>query len=133
MEREPEVQQECVLKREGLDLTPMQTAFVYNYVANGGVGRTAARDAGYAPSGADGCASRMLRNPMISKAIFTVSAQTLGNFVPRAMSRVMKLSCDAKSEYVQLEACRDVLDRAGFSAPKRVDVSGTVSVTVDLT
>ena len=31
----------------------------------------------------------------------------------------MELSAGAKSEYVQLEASKDILDRAGFRAPDK--------------
>lgn len=126
------VQDKDVLDAEGLSLTDMQRAFVYQYVLNGGKGGRAARAAGYADSGADQVASRMLRSPTVNRAIFIVSASHLGAFVPRALKRVAQLSLRAKSEYVQLEASRDLLDRAGFTAPKRVDVSGSVSVVIDL-
>lgn len=132
MSQELDVPDKCLLEQEGFDLTDMQRQFVYNYVANGGHGGAAATDAGYAPSGSAAYASRMLRNPLINKAIFTVSVSRLGQFVPSALGKVMKLSSSAKSEYVQLEASKDLLDRAGFTAPKRVDVSGSVSVVVDL-
>ena len=52
-----------------------------------------------------------------------------------AASRVMKLATGAKSEYVQLEASRDLLDRAGIRAPERIqhDVQGEIKINIDLT
>lgn len=113
-------------------LTAMQQAFVCNYVENGGKGGDAAIAAGYAPSGAAPYASRMLSNPLIIKAIYGETVQRLGAYVPAALDRVAKLAASARSEYVQLEASKDLLDRAGLSAPKRVDVSGQFSVSIDL-
>ena len=52
-----------------------------------------------------------------------------------ASRRVLDLAQSAKSEYVQLEASKDILDRAGY---KPVDkamhlVQGNISVSIDLT
>ena len=46
----------------------------------------------------------------------------------------MSLSGDAKSEYVQLEASKDILDRAGFKAPdKHMHIhAGDIRVNIDL-
>ena len=47
---------------------------------------------------------------------------------------MLQLSSSAKSEYVQLEASKDILDRAGY---KPIDksmhlVSGGINVSIDL-
>ena len=52
-----------------------------------------------------------------------------------ASRKVLDLASSAKSEYVQLEASKDILDRAGY---KPVDkamhlVQGNISVSIDLT
>ncbi len=127
-----EVIERDVLEAEGLRLTTLQHAFVYEYVKNGGKGGKAARAAGYEASGADSYASRLLRLPSVNRAIYVVSACHLGATIPAALRKVAKLSVSAKSEYVQLEASKDLLDRAGFTAPKKIDVSGAVSVVIDL-
>ena len=46
----------------------------------------------------------------------------------------MKLATGARSEYVQLEASKDILDRAGFKPIDRsqVPVSYTIRVSIDL-
>jgi hypothetical protein len=45
------------------------------------------------------------------------------------------LASGAKSEYVQLEAAKDILDRAGFKPIDRsqVQVAGDIRVSIDLT
>ena len=52
----------------------------------------------------------------------------------KALGRVIQLSDNAKSEYVQLEASKDILDRAGFKAPdKHMHLhAGDIKVNIDL-
>jgi hypothetical protein len=51
-----------------------------------------------------------------------------------AVAKVLKLASGAKSEYVQLEASKDILDRAGFKPIDRsqVQVAGDIKVAIDL-
>jgi len=51
-----------------------------------------------------------------------------------AAAKVLKLASGAKSEYVQLEASKDILDRAGFKPIDRsqVQVAGDIRVSIDL-
>ena len=60
---------------------------------------------------------------------------TLGLNATIATSKLLQLARGAKSEYVQLEASKDILDRAGFKAPERHMHlhAGNISVQIDLT
>jgi hypothetical protein len=51
-----------------------------------------------------------------------------------AVHKVASLAQKAKSEYVQLEASKDILDRAGFKPIDRaqVQVAGDIRVQIDL-
>jgi hypothetical protein len=51
-----------------------------------------------------------------------------------AVNTVRRLSQGAKSEYVQLEASKDLLDRAGYKPIDRsqVQVAGDIKVSIDL-
>ena len=51
-----------------------------------------------------------------------------------AASKVMNLAQGARSEHVQLEAAKDILDRAGFKPIDRaqVQVAGDIKVSIDL-
>tara|TARA_R110001592_G_scaffold73980_1_gene225169 strand:- start:407 stop:610 length:204 start_codon:yes stop_codon:yes gene_type:complete len=62
-------------------------------------------------------------------------ANTVGLGAVSASRKLVELSSDAKSEYVQLEASRDLLDRAGIRAPERIqhDVTGDIKINIDLT
>jgi phage terminase small subunit len=122
----PETQEE----RRFPNLTAMQEAFATNYVANGGNGKRAAIAAGYAKGSAHVEASKMLRKPPIVGAIGELSMMQLASHAPGAIARIARLSDKAKSEYVQLEASKDVLTRLGLTAPTRVHHSGNVSISI---
>lgn len=115
------------------DLTHKQIGFVTYYVANGGQGTQAAKDAGYAPASAHVEAHRLLGMSKIIKAIHDLTVHRLGAALPKALATIERLSEKARSEYVQLEASKDLLDRAGLAAAKRVSVQGDIRVTFDFT
>jgi phage terminase small subunit len=113
-------------------LTEMQEAFVTNYVANGGNGAAAARAAGYAKSSARIEASKLLKKQHVIGAIGEESVRLLASLAPGAIARVAHLTNHAKSEYVQLEAAKDVLTRVGLAAPQRVHHSGGISFSIEV-
>ena len=112
-------------------LTSKQLGFCAAFVANGGKGTAAAKAAGYAPNSAHVEAYRQLQNPSIIKAIHELSVSALGALAPGAIKTIGKLSQIAVSEYVQLEASKDILTRLGMAAATKVRVSSDVSVTFD--
>lgn len=114
------------------DLRDKQLSFVSYYVANGGKGTAAAREAGYAQASAHVEAHRLLNMPKIIKAVAELSIIRLGAEVPASIGTIARLRDKARSEYVQLEAARDVLDRVGMAAPKKVSVGGDLRVTFDM-
>lgn len=94
----------------------------------------AAIEAGYAPNHAASMASRLLRHDKVVAYIAKAMQQTLVINGPRAIANTVLLSNDAKSEYVRLEASKDLADRAGLGATKKVDarILGDVSFHLDL-
>jgi hypothetical protein len=60
--------------------------------------------------------------------------EALGLNATVAASKLLGLARGAKSEYVQLEASKDILDRAGFKpADKQLHLhKGDISVSIDL-
>ena len=115
-------------------LTEKQNAFIDAYVANGGRGTQAAKDAGYAEKSAHVEAHRLLKNPLILQEVYRRTVMELGAAAPQALKTVRELAQNAKSDYVRLEASKDLLDRAGFKAPERIDqrLDGELRVTIDL-
>jgi len=80
-------------------------------------------------------ASRTLRLPKVQQYMQQRVAQTLGLGAVSASKRLIELSTGARSEYVQLEASRDILDRVGLRAPDKVshNIQGDIKINIDLT
>jgi phage terminase small subunit len=116
-------------------LTEKQYALVDTLVAEGCSITEAAGKAGYA-EGESGrvSASRALRQPHVQAYMMQRVGETLGVNATTAAARLVRLASGAKSEYVQLEASKDILDRAGFKAPdKHMHLhSGDIKVSIDL-
>ena len=116
-------------------LTDKQTALVDTLVTTGCTLREAAQAAGYA-DGESGrvSASRTIRLPHVQQYMMQRVTEQLGLNATVAASKVMQLASGAKSEYVQLQAAQDILDRAGFKPIDRsqVQVAGDIRVTIDL-
>jgi len=118
--------------RQFPDLTDKEEAFVHALLATGGKLKASAIKAGYSPRSAQVTASRLARKPAVLRAIQTASVQALGALAPQAIGKLAQLGMKAKSEYVQLEASKDILDRIGMVAPKQITVGGHLNVNIDL-
>jgi len=116
-------------------LTKKQTCLVDTLVATGCTLREAATEAGYA-EGESGrvTASKTIRLPHVQSYMMQRVNEQLGMNATAAAARVMNLATGARSEYVQLEASKDILDRAGFKPIDRsqVQVAGDIRVSIDL-
>ena len=80
-------------------------------------------------------ASKTLRLPHVQEYMQQVVRQSIGINATIASKRVLDLASSAKSEYVQLEASKDILDRAGYKPVEKSMslVQGNISVSIDLT
>ena len=116
-------------------LTKKQMALVDTLVATGCTLREAASEAGYA-EGESGrvSASRTIRLPHVQQYMMQRVTEQLGLNATVAASKVMQLASGAKSEYVQLQAAQDILDRAGFKPIDRsqVQMAGDIRISIDL-
>lgn len=116
-------------------VTEKQMALVDTLVAKGCTVREAAEEAGYA-KGESGrvTASKALRQPHVQQYMMERISEQLGMNATVAAAKVLKLASGAKSEYVQLEASKDILDRAGFKPIDRsqVQLAGDIKVSIDL-
>ena len=116
-------------------LTKKQSCLVDTLVATGCTLREAATEAGYA-NGESGrvTASKTIRLPHVQSYMMQRVNEQLGMNATVAAARVMNLATGARSEYVQLEASKDILDRAGFKPIDRsqVQVAGDIRVSIDL-
>ena len=120
------------------DLTDKQRQLVDTIVATGCSIKEAAEKAGYSSKGSKEAArvsaSRTLRLPKVQSYMQQRIAQTLGLGAVSASRKLIDLSSGARSEYVQLEASRDILDRVGMRAPDKVahNVTGDIKINIDL-
>ena len=116
-------------------LTPKQIKLVDTLVAQGCSITQASQIAGYA-TGDSGrvTASKALKVPHVQEYMMRCIQDSIGMNATIASSKLVKLSQGAKSEYVQLEASKDILDRAGFKAPdKHLHLhQGDIKVSIDL-
>lgn len=116
-------------------VTEKQMVLVDTLVATGCTVREAAQEAGYA-KGESGrvSASKALRQPHVQQYMMERIGEQLGMNATVAAAKVLKLASGAKSEYVQLEASKDILDRAGFKPIDRsqVQLAGDIKVSIDL-
>tara|TARA_R110000824_G_scaffold81223_1_gene204150 strand:- start:187 stop:570 length:384 start_codon:yes stop_codon:yes gene_type:complete len=94
----------------------------------------ASKLAGYKGNSSRVSASKMLRKPEVQAYMYQEIQRAFGLHSARAISKLSSLSNGAKSEYVQLEASKDILDRAGFKAPDKHQhlVAGNFSINIDL-
>lgn len=116
-------------------LTKKQMALVDTLVSEGGSVKAAAEKAGYAP-GESGrsTANKTLKLPHVQEYMQQVVNEKLGLNALMAVHSVSRLAQGAKSEYVQLQAAQDILDRAGYKPIDRsqVMVAGDIKVSIDL-
>lgn len=121
--------------KQNMKLTDKQIALVDTLVANSCTIKEASTLAGYS-EGESGrvSASRALKQPHVQAYMMQRVADTLGMHATSAVQKLVSLSDSARSEYVQLEASKDILDRAGVKAPdKHLHLhSADVKVSIDL-
>ena len=116
-------------------LTFKQRALVDALVTTGCTITEASQKAGYAKGEAGRViASRTLRIPKVQQYMMNQISSTIGMGAIQASHMLNALSGSAKSEYVRLEASKDILDRVGLRAPDKVQhsVGGELSIKIDL-
>tara|TARA_R100000664_G_scaffold11213_2_gene18282 strand:- start:1087 stop:1461 length:375 start_codon:yes stop_codon:yes gene_type:complete len=117
------------------NLTEKQVALVDTLVANACTIKEASQIAGYA-EGESGrvSASKALKQPHVQQYLLQSVANSLSMHATSAVQKIVSLSGDARSEYVQLEASKDILDRVGLKSPdKQVHLhTADVKVSIDL-
>lgn len=103
-------------------------------VARGCTITEASKVAGYKGVSSRVSASRMLHKPEVQAYMMQQVQAKIAMGSTRAINTIVSLSDGANSEYVRLEASKDILDRAGFKAPDKHQhlIDGNFSVTIDL-
>ena len=117
-------------------LTKKQKTLVDTIVALGCSIKEASSKSGYAEGEAGRVtASKTLRLPHVQEYMQQRVRESIGLNATIASRKVLDLASSAKSEYVQLEASKDILDRAGYKPVEKSMslVQGNISVSIDLT
>ena len=116
-------------------LTEKQEALVDTLVAEGCTIAKAAEEAGYS-KGESGrvTATKTMKLPHVQQYLMQRMNEEFGLSATLAAGTVRRLAMGAKSEYVKLEASKDLLDRAGYKPIDRsqVQVAGDIRVSIDL-
>ena len=116
-------------------LTKKQQALVDILLAEGGSIAAAAEKAGYAPGDSGKVtAYKTLKLPHVQQYMARATQERIGLNALVAVQKVANLAQGAKSEYVQLQAAQDILDRAGYKPIDRsqVQIAGDIRVSIDL-
>ena len=117
-------------------ITKRQRLLVDTIVANGCSIKEASLIAGYSKGDSSRVtASKTLRLPHIQEYMQMRIRESIGINATKASHKMLELSTSAKSEYVQLEASKDILDRAGYKPVEKSMslVQGNINVSIDLT
>ena len=123
---------------DNTELTDKQKALVDTIVSTGCSIVEAAEKAGYSTKisrdSARVSASRTLRLPKVQKYMMECVSRTIGLGAVTASNKLVQLSESARSEYVQLEASKDILDRAGIRTEDgaQTRVGNAIQVNIDL-
>ena len=116
-------------------ITEKQKKLVDTLVAKGCSIKQASEEAGDA-KGESGrvTGSKALKTPHVQQYMMQTISDSMSLNATKALNKIVALSSNAKSEYVSLEASKDILDRAGFKAPDKVMHShvGNIDVKIDL-
>ena len=115
-------------------LTTRQQAFIDNLLTNRGTATQCAIKAGYSKKSAKVEASRLLKNSKVLHHLHQRAKKVLGVRAITALQTVSNLSQYANSEYVRLEASKDLLDRAGLREEQNQTLgTNNIQVNIDLT
>ena len=115
-------------------ISPKARKLVDILVSKGCTITEASKLAGYKGHSARVSASKMLRKPEVQEYMQQELRRAIGLHSTHALNSINRLAQGAKSEYVQLEASKDILDRAGFKAPDKHQhmIAGNFSINIDL-
>jgi phage terminase small subunit len=108
--------------------TDKQERFIESYCLTGNAAK-AAEMAGYSKKGSKQM-GYMLKN-QFSSEIDERMKRMIQDAVPGALAQVNDLVANAVSEGVRLNACRDVLDRAGFKPVEKQEISHVETSSIE--
>lgn len=114
--------------------------FVIEYFNCGGNQTQAAINAGYSPRSAYMIGSRLMKNDKVKKIMEEYKADIYGNLRTRmaagavkAYDTILSIATNPHADdRDRLAAAKDVMDRAGYKPVDKTEVSGGLSVTLEV-
>jgi phage terminase small subunit len=124
----------ALLPKKQPSLNSRQKALVDILVSTGCSVGEASKRAGFKESSADAQGYQTLKKSHVAEYMYQQIQESFGINSLKAQSTLAKLAQNAKSEYVQMESAKDILDRAGFKAPDKHQhqIVGDFKVHIDL-
>jgi len=115
-------------------MNPKAKPLIDALVHDGLTVKEAAEKVGYKGNSARVNGYKLLKDPDVNALYLAEVQKRIGLGAHKALNSVLKLSTNAQSEYVQLEASKDVLDRAGFKPVDKAQhlVAGEFNIKIDL-
>ena len=115
-------------------ISPKARKLVDILVAKGCTITEASKLAGYKGVSSRVRDSMMLQKPEVQEYMLQHLLKDISLQSSHALSSISRLSREAKSDYVRLEASKDILDRAGYKAPDRHQhlIAGSFDINIDL-
>ena len=115
-------------------LNSRQKTLVDTLVSTGCSVSEASKVAGYKGKTPEVQGYQTLKKSHVASYMYQQIQESFGINSLKAKSTLVKLSQNAKSEYVQMESAKDILDRAGFKAPDKHQhqIVGDFKVHIDL-
>ena len=114
--------------------------FVIEYFNGGGNQTQAAINAGYSPRSAYMQGSRLMKNDKVKKLMEEYKADIYGNLRTRmaagavkAYDAILSIATNPQADdRDRLAAAKDIMDRAGYKPVDKTEVSGGLSVTLEV-
>ena len=124
----------AILPRKQPSLTTRQRPLVDTLVTTGCSVSEASIKAGYKGKTPGVIGYQTLKKPHVASYMYEVIKQSFGVSAITASRKLLHLSQNANSEYVQMESAKDILDRAGLKAPDKHQhqIVGDFKVNIDL-
>tara|TARA_R110001606_G_scaffold13301_1_gene58034 strand:+ start:3633 stop:4115 length:483 start_codon:yes stop_codon:yes gene_type:complete len=124
----------AILPKKPTPVNKRQKALVDILVSEDCSIEEASKRAGFKESSATSQGYQTLKKPHVAEYMYQQIQESFGINSLKAQNTLVKLARNAKSEYVQMESSKDILDRAGFKAPDKHQhqIVGDFKVHIDL-
>lgn len=124
----------AILPKKEPSLTSKQKTLVDTLVSTGCSVSDASKHAGFKGKTPGVQGYQTLKKPHVASYMYEQIKESFGISSLKAQHKLLQLSQNAKSEYVQMESAKDILDRAGFKAPDKHQhqIIGDFKVNIDL-